>query len=194
MSELASSDASFSQSTDGSNVCNDGYRGKCALGWSGNDGKREQRALADLSAAAQVSTLGSSLTGPACSFPSSSDASVSASLVRAASAKSSPLMHALVADNHPRSRLRTSARCPRTQRPYRRPPHPGWSAATLPTQQHVDLASEGEFRSAPRLTKPTSQDASVRLHVPEERNFGAAFREMSLRVYMPAQTLDSLFA
>ena len=31
--------------------CNDGYRGKCALGWSGNDGKREQRALAGLSVA-----------------------------------------------------------------------------------------------------------------------------------------------
>ena len=68
--------------------CNDGYRGKCALGWSRNDGKREQRALAGLSVAARVSSLGSTIKGPApCSFPSSSDAPVCASLVRAASAK-----------------------------------------------------------------------------------------------------------
>ena len=48
--------------------CNDGYREKCALGWSGNDGKREQRARADLSAAVHVSSLGSTMTavsGPA---------------------------------------------------------------------------------------------------------------------------------
>ena len=68
------------------------------------------------------------------------------------------------------------------------------SAATPPTQQHVDVASEGEFRLAPRLTKPTSQDASVRLHVPEVRNFGAACRGTFLSVSMPAQALDSLFA
>ena len=84
--------------------CNDGYRGKCALGWSRSDGKREQRALAGLSVAARVSSLGSTIKGPApCSFPSSSDAPVCASLVRAASAKSSPPMHARVIDNHPRS-------------------------------------------------------------------------------------------
>ena len=60
------------------------------------------------------------MTGPACSFRSSSDAPICASLLRAASAKSSPLMHAWVTDNHPW----TCAGCPSTQRPYRRPPHP----------------------------------------------------------------------
>ena len=64
------------------------------------------------------------MTGPACSFPSSSDAPVCASLVRAASAKSSPLMHAPVTDNHSRSSLWTSARCLRSPGPYWRPPHP----------------------------------------------------------------------
>ena len=74
--------------------CNNKYRGKCALGWSGNGGTREQRALAGLSAAAHVPSSGSTMTGPACSFFSSSDAPVCASLIWAASAKSSPLMHA----------------------------------------------------------------------------------------------------
>ena len=117
--------------------CNAGYRGTCALGWSGNDGKRDQRALAGLSAAAHVPSLGSTMTGPACSFPSSSEAPVCASLVRAAHAKSSPLTQARtsdramvtfiekrVKDNHLGSRLWTSARCPRTQRSCQRPPHP----------------------------------------------------------------------
>ena len=80
----------------------------------------------------------------ACSAPSSSDAPVCGSLVRAASAKSSLLLPARVTDNHQRSRLWTGARCPRTQRLYRRAS--AGSAATPPT--HV--AS---------LSRPTSQDA-----------------------------------
>ena len=35
--------------------CNDGYRGRRAVGWPGDDGRREQRALAALSVAAGVS-------------------------------------------------------------------------------------------------------------------------------------------
>ena len=61
--------------------------------WSVIDGKRQQRALARLSAAAHVSSLGSTMTGPARSFPFSSGAPVHAPLVKAASAKSS-LSHA----------------------------------------------------------------------------------------------------
>ena len=61
MSELAISDACFSQSTDGSDVAMTDIEEKCALGWSRNDGKREQRALAGLSVAARVSSLGSTI-------------------------------------------------------------------------------------------------------------------------------------
>ena len=91
-------------------------------------------------------------------------------------------------------RIWTSARCHRTQRPYGRPPHPRGLPPHCRTQQHVDVASEGEFRPAPRLTMPTSQDASLRQHVPEGRNFGDAYWRTSPRVSIPAQTLDSYFA
>ena len=73
--------------------------------------------------AAHVSGLGSMTTGPACSARSGSDAPVCASLEQVASAKSSPVLHAWVADDHQRSRLWTAARCPRTQQLDRRPPH-----------------------------------------------------------------------
>ena len=110
----------------------------------GNDGRREQRALVGLSAAAHVASSESTMTGSACSFP------VCASLVWAASAKSSPLMHARTddrattkftekrfKDNHLRSRHWPSDRCPRTEgnamvrciccrcrSPTSQPPHP----------------------------------------------------------------------
>ena len=87
---------------------------------------RETRAA--LSVAARVSSAGNTMTGLTCSFPSSSDAPVCASLVWVASAKSSLLVRARAddramttsmekraKDNHPRSRHWPSARCPRKQ-------------------------------------------------------------------------------
>ena len=71
--------------------CSDGHRGKCALGWTG-----EQRASAESSDAARVSVVSSTMT---CSAQSSSDAPVCASLERAAPAQASPLLLAWVADN-----------------------------------------------------------------------------------------------
>ena len=79
--------------------CNDGHRGKCALGWSGDDGKREQRLPRRSFSCSPCSSLGSTMTGPACSARSSSDAPVCASLVRAASAKSSPLLPGLASES-----------------------------------------------------------------------------------------------
>ena len=112
--------------------CNDGKQGKCALGWSGNDAKREERALAGLPAAAHVSSLGSTMTGPACSFPSSSDAPVCASLVRDASAKSSPLLHA------------------RTDNPLHSD-RPDGHPRDLPPHRRLSSMSPARFRPAPRL-------------------------------------------
>ena len=56
--------------------CNGSCRGKRGLCWPGDDGRREQRALAILSAEPHVSSAGRTMTGLACSFPSSSDAPV----------------------------------------------------------------------------------------------------------------------
>ena len=141
--------------------CNDGCRGKCALGWSGDDGKREQLPPADLSVAAHVSSLGSTMTGPACSAPSSSDAPVCASLVRVAFAKSGPLLHARVTDTYQRSRLWTRARYPRTQRLCRRPPHPRWghtadSAACRQSLQADTCPSGGTLERHTRERLPDS--------------------------------------
>ena len=58
------------------------------------------RALADLSAAAHVSSLRSTMTGPACSPRSSSDAPVCASLP-----PQSPVLSRRVTDNHQRRSL-----------------------------------------------------------------------------------------
>ena len=88
MSERASSNTCFSQSADGSDVPMTDFE-ENAPRWSGADGMRAPRALADLSAAAPVSSLGSTM----CSPRFSSDAAVCASLARAASAKSSSLKH-----------------------------------------------------------------------------------------------------
>ena len=93
--------------------CSGGHRGTCALGWSG-----ELRASAKFPDAARVSSVGSTMTGSA---RSSSDAPVCASLERAASAKSSPLLLAWVADNRQCSGLRAAAPSP-SQRLDRRPP------------------------------------------------------------------------
>ena len=159
MSELAISDACFSQSTDGSDVAMTD-----TLSWS-----RMTGSVSSELSLAHVSSLGSTMKGPACSFPPSSDATVCASLVRAASAKSSPLMHARVTDNHPRSATLAAAT-------------PMGSAATPPTQQHV--SSEGEFRPAPRLSKPISVPglrSSLR-HVLERGSFGSSYLGTSPRV------------
>ena len=119
--------------------CNDGYRGKCALGWSGNDGKREQRALAGLSVAAQSHDDLRAVSRPAvmpqcarrwCGLPPQS-------LVLSCTPGSQTIVLAVPSD-------RTAATST-------------GSAATPPTQQHV--AGEGEFRPAPRLSRPMSQDA-----------------------------------
>ena len=157
--------------------CHDGHGGKCALGWSGDDGKREQRAPADLSAAAHVSSLGSTMTGPACSARSSSGAPVCASLVRAASTKTSPLMHARVADNHQRSR----------QRLHPRPPHP---RGLGPHRRLGSMSPVSPGRHYRMRTKCLASEGCV----PKGCNFGAAYPGTSPRVSLPAQTLDSLFA
>ena len=102
MSELASSDVCFSQSSKGSDVAvadieeNVPSAGHEIDGW-----KREQRPSADLSVATHVSSLGNAMTGPACNARSSRDAPVCASLARAASAKSRLLLHAWVTNNPP---------------------------------------------------------------------------------------------
>ena len=108
MSELASSGVGFSQSTDGSGVAMTDIEENVRSASQGMMEDREQRDLADLSVAAHVSFLGSSMTGLECSFPSN---------LR----KVQSPMHAQVADTDPGSGFWTGAR---TQRPCRRPPHP----------------------------------------------------------------------
>ena len=61
--DLATSDARLTQSSNGSDVCNHGHRGKCVFGWSD-----EQRASADFSDAALASSVGST-TGSARTSP-----------------------------------------------------------------------------------------------------------------------------
>ena len=117
MSELASSDADFSQSTDGTGIAITDIKENVPSASQGMMDEREQRALADLSVAAHVSFLGSSMTGlarPVCAL-----------LVRAGSAKSSlsctprslTLTHAaasgLAATTPTRSAADSAARPPR---------------------------------------------------------------------------------
>ena len=82
------------------------------------------------SVVAHVSGLGSTMTGPARSARSSSGAPACPSLERAAFAKSSPLLHAWVADNHQRSRLRGLGPHRRLRHEARRTPLRFFKAAT----------------------------------------------------------------
>ena len=136
MSELPSSDACFSQNADGSNVAMTDIEESVLSAGQGVTGSVSSELL-PVFQLLMFPVLGSTMTRPACRFPSSSDAPDCASLARAASAKSSLPTHARtndratvtfidkrVKDDHPRTRLWTSARCPRTQKPYRWPPHP----------------------------------------------------------------------
>ena len=109
--------------------CNGSCRGKRGLCWPGDDRRREQRALAILLAKSHVSSAGRTMTGLACSFPSSSDAPVcvagtgclrkiQSSHARPCGRPSHDDVLRETGQNHPCSRHWPSARCLRKQEPY----------------------------------------------------------------------------